>query len=47
MEGKDEAVIELWSPALQADSLLSEPSGKPICCVLGIKYYSIHSNLTS
>ena len=31
MEGKDEAVIELWSPALQADSLLSEPSGKPKC----------------
>ena len=31
MEGKDKAVIELRSPALQADSLLSEPSGKPKC----------------
>ena len=30
--------IELRSPALQADSLLSEPPGKPVC----LYYYILH-----
>ena len=31
--------IELRSPALQADSLLSEPPGKPVCLYYYVLYF--------
>ena len=38
-EDLSDPVIELRSPALQADSLLSEPPGKPVCLYYYVLYF--------